>query len=336
MTIKSIILSRTDSLGDVVLSLPVAGAIKRQNARIKVLFIGRTYSKSIIEASEFVDQFINFDELLEKSKSEQISFFRNLNADAIVHVFPQKEIARLAKLSNIPIRIGTSHRIFHILTCNRRVNIGRKNSNLHESQLNLKLLKPLQFKSDYSLEEVSDLYGFNKYVELDEKLSSLISANHFNLILHPKSKGSAREWGLKNFSELIELLPQDSFKIFVTGTKEEGSLMSDFLEKHKLRITDLTGSLNLSELLSFISKVDGLVAASTGPLHIAAATGIRAIGIFAPMRPIHPQRWMPIGKKADFLVLKKVCNDCKHGGACKCILSITPNQVYQKLINKTC
>lgn len=332
MTLKSIILSRTDSLGDVVLSLPLAGAIKKQDAGIKVLFIGRTYSKSIIEASEFVDQFINYDELSKKTKSDQVSFFKDLNANAIIHIFPQKEIAKLAKKSNIPIRIGTSHRFFHVLTCNRKVNLGRKNSYLHESQLNLKLLGPLGIKNDYSLGAISDLYGFKNYVELNENLSGLISTKRFNLILHPKSKGSAREWGLENFAELIELLTEDKYKIFVTGTKEEGNLMLDFLEKYKSRINDLTGTLSLAELLSFISKVDGLVAASTGPLHIAAATGIKAIGIFAPMRPIHPGRWKPIGKKADYVVLDKKCNDCKDGGLCNCILSITPNQVYQKLI----
>lgn len=332
MTLKSIILSRTDSLGDVVLSLPLAGAIKKQDAGIKVLFIGRTYSKSIIEASEFVDQFINYDELSKKTKSDQVSFFKDLNANAIIHIFPQKEIAKLAKKSNIPIRIGTSHRFFHVLTCNRKVNLGRKNSYLHESQLNLKLLGPLGIKNDYSLGAISDLYGFKNYVDLNENLSGLISTKRFNLILHPKSKGSAREWGLENFAELIELLPEDKYKIFVTGTKEEGNLMLDFLAKYKSRITNLTGTLSLAELLSFISKVDGLVAASTGPLHIAAATGIKAIGIFAPMRPIHPGRWKPIGKKADYVVLDKKCNDCKDGGLCNCILSITPNQVYQKLI----
>lgn len=332
MTLKSIILSRTDSLGDVVLSLPLAGAIKKQDAGIKVLFIGRTYSKSIIEASEFVDQFINYDELSKKTKSDQVSFFKDLNANAIIHIFPQKEIAKLAKKSNIPIRIGTSHRFFHVLTCNRKINLGRKNSDLHESQLNLKLLGPLGIKNDYSLSAISDLYGFKKYVDLNENLSGLISTKRFNLILHPKSKGNAREWGLENFAELIELLTEDKYKIFVTGTKEEGNLMLDFLEKYKSRINDLTGTLSLAELLSFISKVDGLVAASTGPLHIAAATGIKAIGIFAPMRPIHPGRWKPIGKKADYVVLDKKCNDCKDGGLCNCILSITPNQVYQKLI----
>ena len=42
---------------------------------------------------------------------------------------------------------------------------------------------------------------------------SLIDPQKFNLILHPKSKGSAPEWGLNNFEKLIRLLPKDKFKI---------------------------------------------------------------------------------------------------------------------------
>jgi ADP-heptose:LPS heptosyltransferase len=332
MKLNTIILSRTDSLGDVILSLPIAGAIKKHNPKIKVFFLGRTYSKIIIEISDFVDEFLNYDEISKKSNSEQNKIFKDLNADAIVHIFPNKEIAKLAKKVKIPHRIGTSHRIFHLLTCNIRPNFTRKNSDLHEAQLNFKLIEPLGIKKVYSLDEIPELYGYNNFPYLDKKLENLLSKKRFNLILHPKSKGSAREWGLENFSKLIELLPENKYKIFITGTHEEATLMTDFLEKFKDKVTDLTGRMTLSELVSFISKSDGLVAASTGPLHIAAATGIKAIGLFAPMKPIHPGRWKPIGKQADYLVIdKEDCTDCKKGGVCSCILNISPNQVLEKL-----
>lgn len=43
-----------------------------------------------------------------------------------------------------------------------------------------------------------------------------------------------------------------------------------------------------------------MVASGTGPLHLAAALGINAIGLFPTIRPIHPGRWQPIGMKAHF------------------------------------
>ena len=58
--------------------------------------------------------------------------------------------------------------------------------------------------------------------------------------------------------------------------------MHDFLNAYRDRVTDLTGQLSLSQLVELIAHCDGLVAASTGPLHLAAAFGIRAVGLYAP------------------------------------------------------
>jgi len=90
--------------------------------------------------------------------------------------------------------------------------------------------------------------------------------------------------------------------------------------------------MDLSEFISFINSADGLVAASTGPLHIAAAMGRFALGLYAPMRPIFPKRWQPVGKNAHFLVIdKKGCTDCRNSGDCHCIMSIKPMEVFNKI-----
>ena len=72
-----------------------------------------------------------------------------------------------------------------------------------------------------------------------------------------------------------------------------------------------------------------LVAASTGPLHIAAALGKKAIGLYAPMRPIHPARWKPIGSNAQYLVINKNCSDCRKTQNCHCIREIKAAQVVE-------
>ena len=263
-----------------------------------------------------------------------MELLKELKADVIIHVFPVKEICVAAKRAGIPVRIATARRFFTLFTCNRLLHIPRKNSDLHEAQLNLKMLKGLGMEREFGLEEIWSLYGMNGRTggQADGWTGGRgDEGGRFRLILHPKSKGSAREWGLENFSKLIDLLPVDTFEIIVTGTKDEGSMMAGFLEHHRGRITDLTGKLTLAELIDLIGSSDGLVAASTGPLHIAAALGIRAVGLYAPMRPIFPQRWAPVGKNATFLVLDKNCSDCRRSMDCKCIRSIRPEEVVEKL-----
>jgi ADP-heptose:LPS heptosyltransferase len=87
----------------------------------------------------------------------------------------------------------------------------------------------------------------------------------------------------------------------------------------------------LDQFIAFISRADGLVAASTGPLHIAAALGKVSVGLFAPMQPIHPGRWAPLGIRAGHLVLDKQCQQCRHDNRCVCIENIKPADVIQKL-----
>jgi ADP-heptose:LPS heptosyltransferase len=379
--LKKIIISRTDSIGDVILTLPMTGVLKEYFPGCHISFIGKKYTRPVIEACEHVDQFLDWDEISVSSQftvpssqfaagnqhpassiqhpassiqhpASSIQHLKTIGADVIIHAFPVKEICRMAKKAGIPLRIATSHRWFTWLYCNKLLHFSRKNSDLHEAQLNLKLLKPLGITRSFSLEEIPGYYGltnFPPYSEVDNRQSAVrirhpVSSiqhpassnlyqedNRFKLILHPKSKGSAREWGLDNYSRLIGLLPEDKFRIFITGTREEGLLMEDFLAQHKNRVTDLTGKLTLSELIGLIDHCDGIVAASTGPLHIAAALGKHAIGLYAPMKPIFPKRWAPLGVNADYLVLDKECSDCRRSMDCQCIRSIKPEDVAGKL-----
>lgn len=364
-----IIISRTDNLGDVVLTLPMAGFLKSICPTIKIYFIGKTYTKPIIESSHFVDVFLDREELLNSPQK-----LTEINADAIIFVFPDKEIAKIAKKSKIPLRIGTSHRLFHWVYCNKLVNFSRKNSNLHETQLNFKLLKPLakllnindlEAKINHlKLENFADFYGMEipktqkTSLESIKKVENLLKKDSFNLIFHPKSNGSAREWGLKNYTDLAKILHKNNsnnshkFHIFITGTQAEGekirkeitevSSNKSFQKEMQLidneYVTDLTGKLSLTELIAFIGLADGLLACSTGPLHIAAALGKYALGIYPPIKPMHPTRWQPLGTFATYLCVEKNCNDCKKTQNCFCIKDITPRQVanviFQWKINK--
>jgi ADP-heptose:LPS heptosyltransferase len=245
----------------------------------------------------------------------------------IIHIFPRREIARLAKKAGIAVRMGTTNRLYHWGNCNKLVRLSRKRSGLHEAQLNLKLIKAMSGIRSVPLESIYKLYGLSGVDSPDEEFDKLIVPGKFNLILHPKSKGSAREWGLDNYKKLIDILPEEKFRIFVSGTAAEAEIIKESGILEDPRVTDLCGKMTLDQLMSFIKRCDGLVAASTGPLHLAAALGKKAIGIYPPIKPMHPGRWAPLGEKASYLVQQKECNDCRKEGSCHCMEEITPDTV---------
>lgn len=325
-----ILLIRTDSIGDVVLTMPMAGLIKKYVKNSQIHFLGKTYTKAIVTCCSHIDEFINWDDLLKLSDAERVQEIRKKNYDVCIHVFPRKNIAELMKRAKIKMRIGTSGRIYNYLYCNKIVRFSRRRSNLHESQLNLKLLKPLGIPSEMPLDRLISFFGFNSIPEPDSKIRSYIKSDKINIILHPKSKGSAVEWGLTNFSELIEGLPEN-YHVFITGTDEDEKAVGNKLPLKEANVTNLLGKLTLEEFITFISLCDGIVAASTGPLHIAAAFGKVAVGLYSSRKPIHPGRWKPIGINAHFLVFDEDCNSCRKGEMCQCILNIKAEKVIQEL-----
>lgn len=319
-----IAISRTDNIGDVMLSLPMAGLLKQVMPNATIAWIGKTYTRDLIAACRHVDEFYDIGEL-----TANPDLLKNARPDAIVHVFPHRELAKIAAEAHIPLRIGTSHRWFHWLYCNRLVHLGRKNSPLHEAQLNIRLLKPLLGKDlIVPLQEIAGLYGFSApdlpIAHLPEKPF---------VILHPKSKGSAREWPVANYLNLAQLLEKQGIDCAVTGTAAEGDIIRQSCPEllRQTNVHDFAGKLSLAQLIALIEKSSGLVACSTGPLHIAAALGKPAIGIYPPMRPIHPGRWAPVGTRAEVLVVNKNCQACKRSGNCACIAAIRPDSVLAAL-----
>ena len=319
----SIIISRTDNLGDVMLTLPLCGYIKSISQSTKIYFLGKNYTKPLIEASSFVDEFILYEE--ENTKLP--------HAEAIIHVFPNKTVAKIAKRSMIALRIGTSHRLYHWKYCNKLVGLSRRKSNLHEAQLNILLFqKTLHLEPIPSKEEIKNFYGFKKLET--PSIEQYLVDDKQNIIIHPKSKGSAREWPVRQYYNLAQKLG-DGYNILITGTGPEGeAVINEQPDFFKLtNVQDLTGKISLNELVGLVQRADALIACSTGPIHIAAASGIKAIGIYPPMKPIHPGRWSPIGESATVLVKDTDCSDCRKTQNCHCIQSIEVDQVIDALKN---
>lgn len=324
----NILISRTDAIGDVVLTIPMAGYLKKEFPGCKIFFLGRTYTKPIVEISEYVDVFLNWDTISKLPEAEQVNAIVTLNLDWFIHVFPDKNIAGLAYKAKVKNRVGTSHRTYNWLTCNNKISFSRKNSDLHEAQLNFKLLAPLGITTIPELNMFPFLYGMRAK---NMEMPIVPSKDKISVILHPKSKGSAREWGLDNFNMLIDLLQSDKYELFISGTEADKSEMGEWLKSVEGKVVDITGKLNLEQFVSFIGQAEALIAASTGPLHIASALGKKAIGIYPPIRPMHPGRWKPLGQHSEVLVKDTDCEACRKLNECACMLSIRPEDVVRLL-----
>jgi ADP-heptose:LPS heptosyltransferase len=331
MNAERIIISRTDHIGDVVLTFPMVGLLRRHYPSSQIVFLGRNYTQAMIEACDHVDEFLAWDAALDEDQRAQAAFLEAQEADVIIHVYPEYAIAAAAKRARVPTRVGTSHRLYHLWTCNRRVSFTRRRSELHEAQLNAKLLAPMGIGSIPTLAEIPKLYGLTKLEPPPAELAALLSSKKFNVVIHPMTAGNAKAWSLDNYTRLIETLQADQYDFFVTGVEDDRGSIERGMPLDRPNVTSLVGRTNLKDLLGFISAADAIVCASTGPLHVAAALGKCAIGFYQPRGIGRPGRYGPVGRKAHSLVYNPSCERCLNNEECDCLQDIPVTAVQDIL-----
>jgi heptosyltransferase III len=297
-TPSHILLCRTDSIGDVMVTLPLVGWIKQHWPKVTVSFAGRSYTRAVIEACPLVDHFVNADDFLLLPRTQAIQILNKADYDVVIFAFPDRQWMELIAKTNVKKRIATANRWASWRYATHRVWFSRKNSDLHESILNAHLLRPLGLRDLPSLQQLIDQVHLLPQRWPKE---SLMPLGPF-VVMHPKSKGSAAEWGVEQFRELASRLSQHGLMAVITGTAYEGDLIRLSWEMKESNVVDLTGQLTLEELIGLLAKAQGVVAASTGPLHIAAALGVHTVGLFTPKSPMHAGRWAPLGAHVRVLV----------------------------------
>ncbi|MBZ0243428.1 MAG: hypothetical protein K8F24_09465, partial [Bacteroidales bacterium] len=117
--LNSLLICRTDSIGDVILTLPLCGLVKSIKPGIKIYFLGKQYTRAVVEACKSVDEFIDVDDLFQKADSKQVETIKQLELDAVIHVFPRKRIAKLMYRARVSFRVGASGRMYNLLYCNK-------------------------------------------------------------------------------------------------------------------------------------------------------------------------------------------------------------------------
>ena len=323
-------MSRTDRIGDVVLTLPLCAMLKEQLGA-EIVFLGRSYTLPVLAASDAVDRAVDWDAVPATAAARRDALAA-LGADVILHAYPRPEIARAARDARIPMRVGTSHRWYHWLTCNALEHFSRRRSPLHEAQLDVRLARRLLGGEVPPIETVVRHVGLRPRVPLPEPVRERLDASRVNVVLHPRSKGSAREWPLDRWRALAERMDPARYRVFVTGSREEGDTLRSWLGSAPPHVIDLTGRLALGELIALFDAVDGMVAASTGPLHLAAAVGTHALGLFSPTPPVHPGRWAPLGPRAEWLAAAERCDACRaRRPGCSCMERISVDAVLERV-----
>ncbi|MGD9153656.1 MAG: glycosyltransferase family 9 protein [Gammaproteobacteria bacterium] len=326
------LINRNDNIGDLVLTIPTIGLLKREFPDATIDLLAKSYVKPIADCCPWIDNFINWNDLQALPPKQAAAQLAAQKYTAFLNIFAHKQAAKLANLAKIPVRIGTNRRYYHWLYCNKLINFSRKKSKLHEAQLNTMLLQGLNITAPRSIEALIPLLKIAP--KPDKTVTNLLNPHKFTLVMHPGSNGNGREWPITHYKKLSELLDADKYQILVTGSDKESYISSALCTNESPHIHDLVGKLTLDQLLYLLQQVDGLIASGTGPMHLAAALNTNTLGLFPPLQSAGPTRWRPIGTNANFLLGKNKCSEknCSNKN-CSCMQAIKPIEVSSVIEN---
>jgi ADP-heptose:LPS heptosyltransferase len=331
---ENLLIVRTDRIGDVILSLPLAEIVKSKYPSCKVTFLVREYTSSLVENNPFIDQILLFKEKKDKTLiNENIKSLKSLKFDTCIIVYPTFSLALTIFLAGIKRRIGTGYRWYSFLF-NSKVFEHRKYAEKHELEYNTGLLEELGIKENVSPHSVN----FHLRVSDEEKhtINNVFEENKIDtknklVIIHPGSGGSSVDLPIERMIELTHKLSEiEDLNIIITGSDSEIDLCRSFVINDS--VVSFAGKFNLSQLKTLISFADLFISNSTGPIHIAAALDKHVIGFYPKILSCSVKRWGPYTEKRTIFFPTIDCSNCSRKQCEKldCMNSIDIGRVFDE------
>jgi heptosyltransferase II len=331
---KRILITRTDRLGDVILSTPVIENLRAAYPKAHIAFMFRPYTKEVLTGNPFLDEVILYDKYgIHKSFLSTLHFaavLRKKRFDCAIMLHPTNRVHMIAFLAAIPVRVGWERKMSYLLT--KKLPHNKNEGKRHELDYTLDLLGAL------GVSVVTKNTFFPLSSEARNRIQLLlaehgVSESEILLVIHPCASCRSKLWPLAGFSAVISRI-QGSLpcRVAVVSDKDQSRLCQSLAEANG--VIDLRGKLNLAETAALIERADLFISNDSGPVHIAASLGRPVISIFGRNDPgLSPRRWRPLGERSFFFHQPPDCNPCTAHNCEKgytCLKNIDPIKVAEK------
>ncbi len=146
--------------------------------------------------------------------------------------------------------------------------------------------------------------------------------------------GPAKVWPRESFAELGRLyISRTGGSVILFGGAPDRDANNAIQASIGEGALNIAGTTSLLESVALMEKCDAVVANDSGPMHLAAASGARTIGIFGSTNPV---RTAPLGRKASFITKELECAPCMARtcrlGTYECLKSITPDDILKEIL----
>lgn len=306
------------ALGDSVVLLPSIKAIREKYSNAKIDVLCHKRNKDVFSGNKYVDEVIEFN---------IFSIFKMFRKyDICIDTEPYLNASAIIAFWTAKFRIGFSHGI-RSFSYNKRILFNKKQ---HMVKNYIDMINMLEIKVDINLNKLVKLnYSQNDKKKIDELLrkNNIIRTDYIIGICPGVAESvKSRMWPKENFAELSsKIIKNINAKIIFIDSFSNKEIVDEIVGKIDYPVVNLAGKTSIKELFYLIEKCDIFISNDTGSMHIAAAQGVKTIGLFGPNTP---KLWGPYGEQNISIYYAQYCSPCidnTKGLMPKCF-----NKTYQK------
>jgi heptosyltransferase I len=320
----NILIIKLSSFGDILHSLPVLMNIKTRLPESKVAWLISPKFAGLLKDHPLIDELIilptkitQWPKLINRVKQE--------NFDYVLDLQGLIKTGILAKLLGGKQVVGVSparERLAEVFWTKKVFSTDVLDPNMHVIEKNLSILQAL----DLPKLEAPVRFG------LPLNLSMPVATKKRFIACAPESRWKSKEWPRKSWIELINSL-QKNEQVQVVLLGADPNFFGTELFGNQ-QVFNLMGKTpKLTDLKAIVSRAELLVGADSALIHLAAAYGVKTLGIYGPTVPTRTGPW-----QGESLWLDLECSPC-HKRECpltgrdhmRCLRGISSDTVLSKV-----
>ena len=310
---KRILITRTDRLGDVILSTPVIRHMRKLYPDAYIAFMVRPENRDVVASNPHLDEVLVYDKYRsQKSLWGTVMFALKLKKKKFnigIALHPTNRVHIMLRLAGIPLRIGYDRNMSWLLT--RSLPHHKQRGEKHEIDYNFDLLQRAGIDT-----AGADRRPYMVTTEDDKRMidsleKSLGIADDI-IAVHPGASCSSKRWPPERFALAADVISRKcGCEIVLVGGDETAEFSNAVISAMTRSAVDLTGMLRVGELAEFLSRCRMFISNDSGPVHIAVAVGTPVVSIFGRKDPgLSPVRWGPLGLSDEVLHRDAGCKKC--------------------------
>jgi ADP-heptose:LPS heptosyltransferase len=302
---RNILVIDFGQLGDVVLSLPALGAIRKRFPQARITVAVGKPGADVIALSDFADETLVVDRVALRDGFKPLSVFRVFKLvkevrakrfDFVIDLHSLSETNLLGFLSGAPKRLYSrrpGRSLDYLSNFNPRPPIETDHRQRHLIDRYLDVLRPLEIENAERLPTLRTRPLDD--ATLERILVKARADSGAPLVgLFPGAGHPSRRWPLEQFASLADfLIRNDQVRVLVFLGPEERDFIRDIRRQFPPSVVILD-QLTIPQLAAAQARLAAFVSNDTGPMHIASAVGTPVVLLLDKRAP---ESYLPQGDR---------------------------------------